>query len=183
MNDDFGMRQSNRKLPVGKSNPNTEFDREKRKYISNFSKPPSNLHKQNGSKVNSITPFHSALNPLDYYQDLEEEESKSNLKRLTEAYSSRNDEEMKYENNYMDHQDYNYDEDDAHSHDKYSSGSYEEESKYNQDSNRDKPRSFTNSTQNNNSRDFRSNNVLELTKSIKRDQDENHTLELSPDAA
>lgn len=182
MNDDFGMRQSNRGIPVGKSNPNTEFDREKQKYLSNFSKPPSNLHKQNSSKVNNITPFHSALNPLEYYQDLEEEESKSNFKRMTEAYSSRNDEEMKYENNYIDQRDYNYG-DDANSNDKYSSGSYEEESKYNQDSNRDKPRSYTNSTLNNNSRDFRSNNILELTKSIKRDQDENHTLELSPDAA
>ena len=65
--------------------------------MSNFSKPPSNLNKQNGAKMNNPTPFHSALNPLEYYQDLEEEESKSQFKRLSEAYSCRNDEEIKYE--------------------------------------------------------------------------------------
>ena len=85
-------------------------------------------------------------------------------------------------NNIGDQKNYSSD-DDINSNDKYSSDSYGEESKYPQNTNLDKPRTYTNSLQNNNSREFKSNNGLELTKSIKRENEENHTLELSPDAA
>lgn len=88
---------------------------------------------------------------------------------------------LNMKNNLTDQKNYNSDEE-ISSNDKYSTGSYEEVSKYNQEHSKDKPRTYTNSTQNNNSREFKSNNGFELTKS-RREQEENHTLELSPDAA
>lgn len=134
-------------------------------------------------KGNNMAPFHSALNPLDYYHDQDDEDERRQFYRFAEENKRKRDEEevLKYEDNQF-KDDYCYDEE-IDPDDKISSGSFDDGLNMNQDSNRDKPRSFSNSIPNNNSREFKSNHETELSRSIKRDHDINHTLELSPEGA
>lgn len=158
-----------------------------RKYISSHSKPPMNAHTKMAQKGQHPAPFHSALNPLEYYHDQEEEDQYSNneLRRFAEKHHKRTEEEeeLKYEDHHYNGDGNSYSEEEINPDDKLSEASYDEENIGNgRDSNRDKPRSFTNSIPNNNSREFRSNHGTEVSKSTKREKDGNMTLELSPEA-
>ena len=169
--------------PTGESS-HAKNDINQRKY---HSKPPTSSHSKMARKGAHMAAFHSALNPLDYYH--EEEEAKYDNNELRK-FADRNqrdyedDEELKYEDNHYRAEGEDHSGDELHSHEKLSDGSYDDgDFNYGHDSNRDKPRSITQSIPNNNSREFKSNMGTEFSRTPKRDQDANMTLELSPEAA
>lgn len=129
------------------------------------------------------TPFHSALNPLDYYQDFEEDETNDNHFRRhpskpNQEYDTTEENKFRGSQNNIDKRSNSNDELDADDKlsaysDEYEEGNYEHQN----NSNLDKPRSITNSFSNLNPRNY----VKQNSNSRSINKQSNMTLELSPD--
>ena len=76
------------------------LDRNTANYNLNQDKQSPNIHNKMAHKPQQPAPFYSAINPLDYYQEFEEEKTNSNqFRRLAEQhkYNVDCDEELKYD--------------------------------------------------------------------------------------
>lgn len=166
-NQNFNTYSEDDRLGGWPSDVETQRPGEQRNHYSSTSKPPSNPHSKMAQRHNATT-YHSAMNPLDYCHEQEDNNEYKNLSRIDQDDTE--EEELKYEEDYPD----SCEEDQE---DRLSSDSFPEEA---HNSNTDKRRSIIGSIQNESSREFRS---LNGTNYSKREKDGNMTLELSPEAA
>lgn len=177
--DIYNYDDENENLAGWSSNVDNHNNKEEHKYYSHHSKPPSYGKSKVAQKGGYPAPFHSALNPLDYYNEEAERHGNNQFQKLADKNKyEKEDEEFKYKSNKYSH-DLIDSEDEINPDDKLSNESYEDNHIDRQNSNRDKPRSIDNFISNNNSREFRSFTGTDYSKP----KDANNmTLELSPDA-
>jgi len=141
------------------------------------------MHKNMAHKGTHQAIFYSALNPLDNYQDYEEEKYNNKLKRISgqTPHSRRNDEEIKYEDNQYKYSNKSCSDDEINPDERFSSDSENDENNKSiqNQSNIDKPRSLIQSTHLNYQQ---VPSIRQSDTRTKLDQkDRNISLELSPD--
>lgn len=166
--------------PTNKEPPH--LDREENKYTTNNNRPSDRKYSKMAQKGPQGAPFHSALNPLEYYQDHDDVETYGNnqLQKLAELNKKlrEEDEELEYQDNQY-NQNTSFSQEEP-AEDNLSSNSLNGiRNAKGRTSNREKPGSIPGSIQNASSREFKS---MYGTDYSKKDKDGNMTLELSPEA-
>jgi hypothetical protein len=177
--DIYDYDDENENLVGWPSNNDNHNNREEHKYYSHSSKPPSYGQPKMAQKGGYSVPFHSALNPLDYYNEEAIRHGNNQFQKLADNKKhEKEDVVIKYTSNKYS-SDLIDSEDDIIHDDKLSNGSYDNNHISKQNSNRNKPRSIDRSLPNNDSREFES---FAGTDYSKPKDVNNMTLELSPDA-